>query len=351
MPSATSQLTAVDRAIALLPRVPLAELPTPLTRLGRLSRQFGCRLYCKRDDLTGFAFGGNKTRKLEFLLANARQANVDTLVAVGGIQSNFCRVAAAAAARTGLDCFLVLGGTRPRTPSGNVVLDQILGAHINYCESDEWEDWEAAADQLTARLRRRGHNVFSMPIGGSTPIGAIGYAVAMAEILRDSKRLGIAIDHIIHASSSGGTQAGLLVGKALTGWPGQIHGISVAGRKVDLANKVFRIASGAAQLVGAKVSPHDVDVDDGFVGAGYGRPTEAGLVAIETFARQEGMFLDRVYTGKAGAALLAYLDAEHFGPDEVVLFLHTGGAVELFAQYPHARAGRERSTRGTVTED
>lgn len=350
MPHATSPLTVVDRAVALLPRVALAELPTPLTRLARLSRQFGRRLYCKRDDLTGFAFGGNKARKLEFLLANARQANVDTLVAVGGVQSNFCRLAAAAAARTGLDCFLVLGGTRPRTPSGNVVLDQILGARINYCESDSWEDWEQAAEQLTARLRRRGHNVFSMPIGGSTPIGAIGYAVALAEILRDARRLGINIDHIIHATSSGGTQAGLLVGKALTGWPGQIHGICVAGRKVDLANKVFRIANSAAQLVGAKVSPHDVDIDDAFLGAGYGRPTEAGLVAIETFARQEGLFLDRVYTGKAGAALLSYLDAERFAANEVVLFLHTGGAVELFAQYP--RAGRERSaSRLTVTRE
>ncbi|MBN2358982.1 MAG: D-cysteine desulfhydrase family protein [Deltaproteobacteria bacterium] len=341
MPMVTSQLGAVDRAIALLPRVQLADLPTPLTRLSRLSHQFGRHLYCKRDDLTGFAFGGNKARKLEFLVANARQACVDTLVAIGGMQSNFCRMAAAAAARAGLDCFLVLGGSRPRTPTGNIVLDQILGAHLNYCESEDWQDWEAAAEQLTARLRRRGRNVFSMPIGGSTPIGAIGYAVGMAEILRDARRLGVAIDHIVHASSSGGTQAGLLVGKALTGWPGEIHGISVAGNKVELANRVYRVAAGAAQLVGAEISPHDVHVDDAFVGAGYGKPTEAGLVAIETFARQEGIFLDRVYTGKAGAALLSYLDVERFGPDEVVLFLHTGGAVELFAQYP--RGGRERS--------
>ncbi len=326
------EVTRIDQVLSQQPRVALSQLPTPLTPLSRISRLYNRRVYCKRDDLTGFAFGGNKSRKLEYLLAHAQRAGADTLVAVGAVQSNFCRMAAAAATRADMDCFLVLGGKPPSQPSGNVILDEILGAQLKFCNSDDWDDWEDAADRLAEELRDQGRQVYVMPIGGSTSVGALGYVSAFVEILRDFRRLGDRLDHIVVASSSGGTQAGLLVGRALTGWQGQVTGISVAFDKIGLAHAVYELAQRTSRLIGTEVDPHDVHVEDAFAGPGYGQPTAETLDAIEVFARLEGIFLDRTYTGKAGAALLAFLEEERFAADESVLFIHTGGAVELFAR-------------------
>ena len=322
----------IEELLAQQPRVALSQLPTPLVALSRISRMYGQRVYCKRDDLTGFAFGGNKTRKLEYLLAEAQRAGADTIVAVGAVQSNFCRVAAAAAARAEMACYLVLGGAMPRVPTGNVALDEILGAKLKFCASQDWNDWEAAAASLAEDLRAQGKKVLAMPIGGSTEIGVLGYVAAMAELLRDFDDVNDKVHHIVLASSSGGTQAGLLVGKALSGWRGEIWGVSVAYDKVTLANEIFDIASQTAARFGVSIDPRNIHVDDSFLPPGYGRPNAETLEAIETFARLEGFFVDRVYSGKAAAALLSYLDEQRFSPAESLCFLHTGGSVELFAQ-------------------
>lgn len=312
------------------PRVPLSLTPTPCHRLKYLSERYGVEVYCKRDDLTGFGFGGNKSRKLEFLLAEAIHERCDTLVTCGGVQSNFCRLAAAAGVTSGMGVHLVLGGGRPRKATGNLVLDQTLGAEIHYVDSPDWDEWEKECGRLAEHLETQGKRVFRMPVGGSVPVGVAGYATAFLEILMDQEAAGASFDHILHASSSGGTQAGLVVGKDMTAWPGRITGVAVAGTRELLEQKVFELASETAVLLGGKAKKDSVIVDGRYIGSGYAVKTPRAEKAIELFARQEGIFLDHVYTGKAAAALLDYLEKGLLSGQRV-LFLHTGGLPELFA--------------------
>jgi len=321
----------IDEMLANQPRLALTALPTPLVVMRRLSRIYGQRLYCKRDDLTGFAFGGSKTRKLEYLIAEAKQKQADTIVAVGGVQSNFCRVAAAAAAQLDMDCYLVLGGKMPRQPSANVVLDELLGAQLKFCSSEDCDDWEEAQELLLEDLGVEGRRVYNMPLGGSNQIGILGYVAAMAELLRDFADLGDSLQHLVIASSSGGMQAGLLVGKAVSGWPGQIWGVSAAFDKVSLANEIYALASRSAERFAVQIDPRDIHVDDSFVEPGFGQANSETLQAIERMARDEGLFLDRCYSGKAAAAMLSYLDEGRFKSSDSLCFLHSGGAVELFS--------------------
>ncbi len=320
----------LKRRLSYFPRLNFSLLPTPCQRLRFVSEKYGVELYCKRDDLTGLAMGGNKSRKLEFLLAEAKERGCDALVACGGVQSNFCRMAASAASLAGMEMHLVLGGGTPKEARGNLLLDQMLGAKIHYVESSEWEDWESEALDLAARLESEGKKVFMMPVGGSVPIGILGYVEAFLEILEEGERLGIEFDHIVHASGSGGTQAGLVVGKELIGWPGRILGISVAMKKEKLEPHVLELASATAALLGGKVSKEAVKVDDRYVGEAYAIPTGRGNRAVELMARREGIILDRVYTGKAMAGLLDYLE-QGMLPGGKILFIHTGGQPELFA--------------------
>ena len=311
---------------------------------------FGARLsggridiFCKRDDLTGPAFGGNKTRKLDFLIADAVALGADTLVAVGATQSNFCRLAAAAGSTCGLEVHLVLGAVEgPRAaeetgdadagpPRGNLLLDHLLGATVHPVPSPDWTIWERRGLTLMEDLERQGRRPYWLPIGGSVPLGALGYAAAFVEIMQDCHRLGIEPQAIVHASSSGGTQAGLLVGKALCGWSGDILGMGVAKNAADLSREVLNLAQETGRLLNVELGPADVLVDDAYQGQAYGLPTEAGEEAISLFARREGIFLDRVYSGKAAAGLLDYGRRRRFGSASPVIFLHTGGNVELFA--------------------
>lgn len=330
-------------ALAAFPRADFSLLPTPFHRLRRLEEELafrgrsprGVRLYCKRDDLTGPAFGGNKTRKLDFLVAEALARGVDTMVAVGARQSNFCRLSAAAAARYGLACHLVLGKSgeevRDDTPRGNLLLDQLLGAELHLLETASWQEWEQAGQELAARLEEDGRRVYSLPVGGSTPRGALGYVEGFLELRGDLAGGELEPVAIVHASSSAGTQAGLLAGKALTGWPGRIVGMGVAKQGPELAEEVYRLATEVGELLGVEVSSGDVHVDDAYQGEGYGAPTAESRAALELFARTEGIMLDRVYTAKAAAGLLAHLEQGHFQPGDAVVFLHTGGNPELFA--------------------
>jgi L-cysteate sulfo-lyase len=320
----------VKEKLDSFPRIPLSLTPTPCHRLNFISDKYGVEVFCKRDDLTGFGFGGNKSRKLELLIAEALEHHCDTLITSGGIQSNFCRITAAAGACTGMSVHLLLGGKEPERLTGNLVLNELLGATCHFIESDDWQEWEEKTGRITRELESQGRKVFPIPIGGSVPMGALAYTMAFIEILEDQERMELSFDHIIHASGSAGTQAGLTAGKSLTGWQGKISGISVGMDRDALAGKVAGLANETAQLIGGTVDPAGVIVDDAYIGEGYAIHTQAGQDAIDLFARKEGIFLDYVYTGKAAAALLDWLEEGKL-KGERVLFLHTGGTPELFA--------------------
>lgn len=320
----------LENRLGQFPQFPLSLVPTPCHRLNSLSDTYGVEIYCKRDDLTGFGLGGNKSRKLEFLIGEALKKGCDTVVTSGGIQSNFCRLAAAAGVVAGMSVYLVLGGKKQAQLTGNLVLDNLLGAHIQYVESPDWNEWEKESEALSRELTGKGRKVFRIPIGGSVPVGVVGYTTAFLEILNDEKKLGITFNKIVHATGSGGTQAGLVVGKEITGWPGVINGISVAMARDEMEQVIFKLADETAGILGGRVERKTIKLDDGFIGPGYAVPTPEGEKAIEVFARREGIFLDHVYTGKAASALLYWLEQGNLS-GQTVLFLHTGGHPELFA--------------------
>ena len=323
-----------DQEIAALNALPSAGLvagPTAVVEMSRLRAALGGgpRLLVKRDDALPFGFGGNKVRKLDLVSARARADGADTLLTVGGVQSNHARATAAAAARLGLRCVLVLSGARPDRPTGNALLDGLLGAEIHFVSSREERApaMRAAAD----RLRAQGRHPFEIPLGASTPLGAMAYARAVAELAAQ----GPVPDVIVHATSSGGTQAGLLAGIALLGMPTRVLGISADDPSPVLAEIVAGLVSGVdAALGGAgrlSAATPPADVDDTFVGEGYGIPTAASRQALELAARSEALFLDPTYTAKAMAGLVAYVRSGRFTTDQTVLFWHTGGQVGLFA--------------------
>lgn len=319
--------------------------PTPLQRLDRLRDALGGgpRLWVKRDDLTGLALGGNKARKLEYLLAEARARDADTLVTVGAAQSNHARQTAAAAAQAGLDAVLVLRvpqqASKEYLTSGNLLLDSILGARVLLVE-EEPEDLHperAAAAAEVERLRAEGRRPFLIPSGGSTPVGVLGYLECYAEIAG----AGVGFEEIVVGSGSGGTQAGLIAGRELLPQIGRprIHGVAVAPGADGLAGEVAELAGSALASLAAPQPRGPVVVDPGHAGSGYGVPTETGTEAIELFARTEGVLLDPVYTAKAAAALLFRVRQGVYPDDADVLFLHTGGAPALFAYPDGASAG------------
>lgn len=326
------RLQITEKILERFPRLDFSSLPTPLRKLERISEKFGIEVYCKRDDLTGLAFGGNKVRKLEFLMAEARAAGADAVIAVGAVQSNFCRVASAAASVCGMDSFLVLGGEESGKVSGNFLLDRLLGAEIRRVQTEDWVAWEDESAAWEAELRAKGRIVYRMPLGGSTPIGSLGYLSGFCEILNDASEIDIKVDAIACASSSGGTLAGLAAGKALTGWPGRLIGFGVAGTEGEVRRKALSLAKTAGLLAGLRSLPENLaEIDNSYMGAEYGARTEESAAAIELFARTEGIFLDRVYSGKAAAGLLDYLAKGSIGRSGSVVFIHTGGAVELFS--------------------
>ena len=305
-----------------------AHLPTRIEAVPRLSAELGgAQILVKRDDQTGLAFGGNKTRKLEFLVADARQRGAQTLITGGAIQSNHCRQTAAAAARFGLDCILVLTGDRPARPSANFLLDQFFGAEVVIVEDRGKRDQvlRDTFDQAAAG----GRHPYLLPYGGSSPIGALGYAHAMQEFMAQE----VHADWMVFGTSSGGTHAGLVLGQRLYGYAGKVLGISIDEPEDWLKGHVSSLASDASQIVGQRIefAPEDVHATDAYCKAGYGVVTDAEREAIRLFARCEGMLLDPVYTGRAAAGLIDLVRKGTFGRDETVLFWHTGGQPALFA--------------------
>lgn len=320
--------------LSAIPRVRLAHLPTPLEEAVNLRRALGGgpRLFFKRDDATGLAVGGNKARKLEFLLADALAKGADTLVTTGGAQSNHARMTVAAANRCGLGTVLVLTGSGDAPRQGNLLMDHVLGAEVRFTSGDAAAAMEEVADELSARGKRP----YVIPIGGSHPIGALGYVACVQELASQAFAAGVKVDHIVMASGSGGTQAGLELGVKLFHL-GKVTGISVSREKSSLASRVAGIAQGAASLLGMELEfdPGSIRVLDEYIGEGYAKVTPAGLHSIGLVARSEGIIMDPVYTGKAMAGFLDLLAKGAFGSDETVVFLHTGGVPALFAYAGH----------------
>jgi len=311
--------------------VPLIGAPTPVEPLPRLAALLGGgpRLLVKRDDAIPFAFGGNKVRKLAIVAADARAHGADTLITAGGVQSNHARVTAAAAAKLGMHAVLVANGDPPAAPTANALLDRLLGAEVVYVPSRD--DRAPKIAELTDRLRAEGRKPYAIPLGASTPLGALGYVAAVAELLDQIH----APDVIVHATSSGGTQAGLVAGCRLLGLPTRVVGISADAKSATLQADVRAIVRGVFELLaldaGGITRGAAVDVDDAFVGGGYGVPTDASREAIDLAARCEALFLDPVYTAKAMAGFIAYVRQQRFTDGQTVLFWHTGGQVALFA--------------------
>lgn len=316
-------------AHAALPAIPLAAFPTPVDEMRRLRETLGGgpRLLVKRDDAIAFAFGGNKVRKMQLVAADALKNGADTLITCGGVQSNHARVTAAAAAKLGLRAILVANGLAPERPTGNALLDRLLGAEVHYVAGREERVPEM--ERIAEDVRRRGGRPCIVPLGASTPLGAAAFVDAVFELLQQVDPP----DLIIHASSSGGTQAGLVVGCALAGVKTRVIGVSADEPAATLSADVRGIMTGLAPLLGLNETFEDtvIEVDDAFVGEGYGIPTPASREAIQLTARAEALFLDPTYTAKAMAALLAYVREDRLRDAGTVLFWHTGGQVGLFA--------------------
>lgn len=305
-------------------RIPLFTGPSPVEEMARLRAELRAhpRLLVKRDDAISFGFGGNKVRKLEYALAQAHAFGADTLVTLGGLQSNHARATAAAAAKLGMRCVLIVNGEPPQRPTANALLDRLLGAEIEYIPSRN--ERAEATDRALTRLRAEGAKPHFLPLGASTPTGAFGFVAAVGELVGQ----GVVPDVIVHASSSGGTQAGIVAGVALYGLNTRVIGVSADDPADSIAATVRRIIRG---IEGLEAFDADIVVDDTRVGGGYGVPTDASREAQELAARTEALFVDHTYTAKAFGAMLAYIREGRFDTDETVLFWHTGGQVGLFA--------------------
>ena len=303
-------------------RQPLGHWPTPLVPWPRLSAELGRPVWAKRDDLSGFGLGGNKARKLEYLLGDAAEAGCDTLVAVGGPQSNFCRMVAAAARACGLDAELVLEGPDPGTRTGNLAADVLYGAGLHFVAEDSGEAWAA---EFGEHLRRQGRRPYVMPIGGSTAVGNLGYVAATVEFLAQVTAAGLDVGQVVVAAGSCGTLAGLLVGSAHLGSPWRVLGVSVSAPAAAKQATTDALAAELAARLGWPAPP-PAEVTDRFTAGGYGSSDATTWSAIRRLARAEGVLVDPVYTAKALAAAVADDLAPRRG---ATVFWHTGGVPAL----------------------
>ncbi|WP_231446792.1 D-cysteine desulfhydrase [Brevibacterium zhoupengii] len=327
--------------LSQFPRRRYTEGPTPVEFLPRLSSHLGGpRIYVKRDDLLGLASGGNKTRKLEFLIADALAKGSDTIITTGAVQSNHCRLTLAAAVKEGLRCRLVLEerveGSYDPDASGNNLLFKLLGAdQITVVPGGT--DLDESMSSVAENVRKDGGTPYVVPGGGSNALGALGYVSCAQEIMQQSFDSGLTFDHILCSSGSGGTHAGLVAGCAENGSTTQITGISVRAEKHAQEAKILGLANAVSILGGGggDIPATEVTVRDDYVGPGYSLPTPEMTAAIQLFARTEGILLDPVYTGKTAAGLIDLVQSGKFEPEQNLLFIHTGGSPALYA-YPNA---------------
>lgn len=322
--------------LARYPRRFIAHLPTPLERLDRLTKELnGPEIWIKRDDCTGLSTGGNKTRKLEFLMAEAELQGADMVMTQGATQSNHARQTAAFAAKLGLDCHILL---EDRTGSnnanynnnGNVLLDHMHGATTE--KRPGGGDMNAEMEKVADRFRAEGRNVYTIPGGGSNPTGALGYVNCAFEMLAQFNDRALKVDHIVHATGSAGTQAGLITGLKAMNAQIPLLGIGVRAPKPKQEENVYNLACATAEELGCAgvVAREDVVANTDYVGEGYGIPTESGIEAIQMFAELEAILLDPVYSAKGAAGFVDLIRKGHFKKGERVVFLHTGGSVALF---------------------
>lgn len=315
-------------------RVSLANLPTPLEEAPRLAEEIGLeRLLIKRDDNTGLALGGNKTRKLEYLMADAQASGANVILACGGVQSNHTRMTAAAARKLGMDCILFIPDPMPERLEGNLLLNRILGAEMRFLPGISWTQLEDIMAKEEADLLPKARTPYLIPVGGSTPLGALGYVQAAREISEQLTDLGIEDADIVAALGSGGTLAGIILGSYLFMPEARIIGVSVVLPERLIRPKVERIASEAASLIEVGHEPvfDRMEIYEDYIGEAYGVPTPEAKESILLAARTEGVFLDPVYTGKAMAGLIDLAQKRKIGRGRPVVFWHTGGAPALFA--------------------
>ncbi|MFX0125610.1 MAG: D-cysteine desulfhydrase family protein [Candidatus Hodarchaeota archaeon] len=314
-----------------IPRIPLCLLPTPIIPLKRLSSHLGgAKIFMKRDDLTGVAFGGNKNRKLEFLLADAKKRGADIIVTEGALQSNHCLQTAACSAKLGLDCELVLSGNDPEFITGNLLLDEILSVKIHRAkDSSVRKDLMIKVEE---ELQAKGKKPYMIPTGGSTSVGALGYLNCILEISKQSKELEVDFNYFIHSTGSGGTQAGVLIGRELYYPELEILGINVGESKERLKKIIKRIIKDFNTDWGLELMIGDekIKILEGYFGEGYGIPNQEMIDAVKLMAKLEGVFLDPVYTGKATVGLIDLIKREVIPKDSNVLFLHSGGGPSIF---------------------
>lgn len=316
--------------ISNLPRLPLGQYPTPFYKLESVSARYGRDVYIKRDDLCGVALGGNKVRKLEFLLAQAKADGCDIVFTTGGPQSNHAALTAACAARLGMKAVLLLKQRGMTERRGNLILDELYGAEVQLMDTDSYDEIYAEMHRRSAELEAGGHKCCLIPLGGSTPLGAVGYVNCVREFTVQALAAGVRVGHIVSATGSGGTTAGLLLGARLFQPGAKVIGVAVSGDPFDRI--VPELASGAAELLNCASSgnPGDFEMVEN-VGAGYAVPNAQDTPYIHALARDEGILLDPVYTGKAYSKLCQMLEAGSLSGDGAVVFVHTGGAAALFA--------------------
>jgi len=327
------QINELLGKISRIPRINLLDLPTPLQAMPRLSKVLkGPRIWIKRDDCTGLAFGGNKERKMEFVMANVLRKRADVVITTGDIQSNHIRATAVAAKKLGLKAILVLRGKKPRSYSGNLLLDYLLDADIRFVQVN-WQEVHSVTEEIAEEVKKEGHVPYIIPGGASYPVGAVAYVNAMVELLIQANDMGIEINYLVHAAGSGGTQAGLVLGSKILKTKAQVLGICVEKDGDYLTKKTVEIACGAATVLGLEetVDVNDVILIEDYAGQGYGVLTEEVVKAIKLVAQTEGVFLDPVYTGKAMAGLIDLIKQRRFEKNDNIVFIHTGGTPALFA--------------------
>jgi D-cysteine desulfhydrase family pyridoxal phosphate-dependent enzyme len=322
-------MTVADR-IAALPRERLVTLPTPLDHAPRLGRELGCELLIKRDDLTGIGLGGNKLRKLEFILGQAKADRVDTLLTTGGLQSNHARLTAAVAARAGMNCELHLKGEPTTSRISNLLLDALFGAKIEICGAVDYADIDRRMNARADELARTGRKALVIPLGGATALGTVGYVLAFREIFDQLGASQSGPLTIVVAGGTGSTAAGLLLGASIWAQDTRVIVVSASWSREVLTGEIRRCAADAALLLGVAEPRLDhVQVEDGYVGPGYARPSEQGCAAVRRVARAEGIVLDTTYTGKAMSGFIALASPGQRGK---IVFVHTGGTPELFTR-------------------
>jgi len=331
--------------ISALPRFPLATLPTPLDELPRLSEELGVRVLMKRDDLTGFALGGNKARKLEFIVADALEKHADVLVTSGGVQSNHTRMTAAAARKAGMDATLVLFGSPPSRVNGNLLLEEILDVEIVYSGSMDRNETERVAARVGEELRGQGRRPYHIPAGGYSVRGCIAYILAVGELLEQLKAQSIQPDAIVITTGSCGTHAGILAGikffaDALGDGNLPVHGVTVSRSIEEGRARITQLVQDTGQFIERDLTLHESDIiiHGDYLGPGYASITPEARLAIQRVARLEGIFLDPVYTGKAMAGMIDLVQRGVLAPGATVVFWHTGGTPGIFG-YPEQVVG------------